>query len=98
MVSQEQASYIAVETLKKVYSKSNNLIDYVYFWAGEVGDWWTFSECGPNGETCYGGSTVFVSKKNGEAGSYCWPNYCHPAEKEHPYVRLIDTPIKVRYD
>lgn len=98
MVSQEQARFIAVETLKKVYSNSNDRVEYVYFRIGEVGDWWTFNESGPNGETCYGGGTIFVSKKTGEAGLYCWPNSLHPAQKKYPYVSLSETPIKVKYD
>lgn len=92
----EKAAEIAVKEIKKTFPDTKGFDGYLYFRFGEVGDWWVFHECGPNNETAFGGQSIFVSKDTGEAGSYCWPNKCHPAEREHKYVPLNDgKPLKI---
>lgn len=96
MITLEQAKQIVHQELKKKYSVKDSFDGYLYFAIGEVGDWWDFSYCGPNGESATGGYSIFVSKKKGEAEFYCWPNFCHPAEREHKYVPLNDgKPLKI---
>lgn len=96
MITLEQAKQIVRQELKKKYSIEDSYDGYLYFSLGEVGNWWEFGYCGPNGEIAYGGGSIFVSKENGEVGFYCWPNFCHPAEKENKYIPLDDgKPVKI---
>lgn len=88
----------AVENVKK-YVKEHfpkNKDSDNYFYVGEVGGWWCFTACGPNGEGLTGALRTLVSKETGETAFSCWPNSIHPVEKENKYTPLNNgEPLKI---
>ena len=86
MITFEKAVEIVKQYILKHFPEGGNADLCCYI--GEIGNWWKFTACGPNGEGLTGALGILVSKETGETAFSCRPNATHPVEKENKYVPL----------